>query len=438
MNTNFDALAFRPADILLPADADLSLWSVVACDQYTSQPEYWERVAERVGEAPSTLRLILPESALEGPHVADDIAAINKSMADYLAADAFRTYPNSLIYVERQLSDGGLRRGLVGMVDLEQYDFHPGADAQVRATEGTVLERIPPRVQVREEAPIELPHVMLLCDDPTQSVIEPLAAAKEEMEQVYDFELMESGGHITGWLLGDEQLAQVAAALTQLGNPAAFAERYQAPGQPVMTFAVGDGNHSLATAKACYEQQRDQLPSADTAELPARYALCELGNLHDESLEFEPIHRVVFGVDPAELVADLRAAYAAPVGTDATETGAGAPAADRAHVLSYAYGDTGGEVVVEDPTHQLEVGTLQAFLDKWLPEHPEARVDYIHGADVARELASGSDAVAFLLPSMAKDSLFPTVIHDGVLPRKTFSMGEAHDKRFYLEAREIR
>lgn len=427
LDKRFDSVSFVPADVLIPKGCDLSLWSVVACDQYTSQPEYWERVGRRVGDAPSTLKLILPETRLEGPDVQSEIAEINQTMNQYLDQQLFAVVPDSMVYVERRLHNGDLRRGLVGMVDLEQYDYLPGSDAKIRATEGTVLERIPPRVEVRKDAAIELPHVMVLCDDPERTVIEPLGDQKSQMNPVYDFELMENGGHISGWALDDAQLGQVAEALEGLADPSVFAERYNAPGKPVMVFAVGDGNHSLATAKECYEQQKKATGPQEWDSLPSRYALCELVNLHDDSLEFEPIHRVVFGVDPQQLIADIKGAFPGERQDEVPP-----------HVFSYSFGGHDGELTVSKPSQQLEVGTLQTFLDGWVLEHPEARLDYIHGEDVARGLAEQPNAVAFLLPGMAKDSLFPTVIHDGVLPRKTFSMGEAHDKRFYLEARKIR
>ena len=436
MSDLFEHLPFRAADILLPRGCDMTLWSVVACDQYTSQPEYWQRVEERVGRAPSTLRMILPESCLEGPNVETDIMEINNTMGRYLRDGLFETYTDSLIYVERTLSSGKVRRGLVGMVDLEQYDYEPGAQVLIRATEGTVLSRIPPRVAVRKNAPIELPHVMMLTDDPEQTVIEPLAAQTGSMKPVYDFELMEQGGHIRGWVLTQEQKAQVAGALTALTDPQAFRERYQLKGEePVLLFAVGDGNHSLATAKECYERQKRLTPPEQWERLPARYALCELVNLHDSSLEFEPIHRVVFGVKPEELLQALRAER------DAGKLSGGD---GPAHPLLYAYRGASGTgergcIHVNHPSARLPVGTLQNFLDDFLLAHPGVRVDYIHGGDVALRLAEErSDAVAFLLPDMGKEDLFPTVIHDGVLPRKTFSMGEAQDKRFYLEARKIR
>ena len=338
MNDLFETLPFRPADILLPQNCDLGLWSVVACDQYTSQPEYWQRVEERVGRAPSSLRLILPESCLDGPSVETDIMEINNTMSRYLREERFALLPQTMIYVERTLHNGKLRRGLVGMVDLEQYDYEPGSPAQVRATEGTVLSRIPPRVAVRKNAPIELPHVMLLTDDPERTVIEPLAREKAGMEQVYDFDLMERGGHLAGWKLGREQLSAVAGALQALADPAAFNARYGTQDQPVLLFAVGDGNHSLATAKECYERQKRITPQDQWETLPSRYALAELVNLHDESLEFEPIHRVVFGAEPAQVLSALRMAY-----PDARE-GEG-----DGHVIRYLYGNARGALTVPDP-----------------------------------------------------------------------------------------
>ena len=426
MDQRFQGLAFGPADILLPQNCDLTKWAVVACDQYTSQPEYWQRVESFVGNAPSSLHLILPESSLDGPSVETDIMDVTNTMSRYLREGVFRTLPQAMIYVERTLESGRVRRGLVGMVDLEAYNYEPGADTLVRATEGTVLSRIPPRVAVRKNAPLELPHIMLLADDPEKTVIEPLSARKDRMEQVYDFDLMERGGHIAGWKLDGESMALVASALRALADPAAFNAKYGTVDKPVLLFAVGDGNHSLATAKECYERQKKLTPRSHWDALPARYALCELVNLHDASLEFEPIHRVVFGVEPEGVVEALLNAC----------PGAYAGEGDG-HVLRWYAQDKKGAVTVPRPDAQLEVGTLQPVLDAYVKAHG-GRIDYIHGSDVARELAAHPGNIAFLLPAMGKDQLFPTVIHDGVLPRKTFSMGEAHDKRFYLEARKIR
>ena len=417
---------FGPADILLPKGCDLSKWSVVACDQYTSQNDYWQRVTERVGDAPSALKLILPESKLEDGRTEEHIRAINTAMRDYLDADLFQVYPDALIYVERWLDGQKLRRGLVGAVDLECYDYTPGAGTLIRATEGTVLARIPPRVAVRRDAPLELPHIMMLVDDPDRQLIEHLTYETDRMEQVYDFDMMERGGHITGYLLPKDLRADVAELLNNLADPERFAERYNAPGMPVLLFAVGDGNHSLASAKATYEEEKQRTPREDWARLPSRYALVELVNLHDESLEFEPIHRVCFGVDPERLLADLIAAC------PGAHEGGG-----DGHTIGYVWAGGAGRITVPSPTAQLEVGTLQEFLDPWLKEHGGS-VDYVHGADVTRELGAQAGNIGFLLPAMGKDQLFKTVIFDGVLPRKTFSMGEAHDKRFYLEARKIK
>ena len=420
MDAPFDALGFGPGEILIPQpDADWPRWSVVACDQYTSQPDYWARVEARVGPVPSALRLILPESHLAEPDAAERVEAIHAAMEDYLSRGVLRDLGPSLIYVERTLAAGKTRRGLVGQIDLERYDFRPGADSLIRATEGTVLERIPPRVKVRQGAALELPHVMLLVDDPERGVIEPLAAQTGEMEPLYDFELMEAGGRLRGWRLSESQVAQVGRALSALARPEAFQARYHAPGKPTLLFAVGDGNHSLATAKTCYERDR--------ANPRARYALVELVNLHDPALEFEPIHRVLFGVEPREVLEDLTAAF--PGAYEGRGEG---------HVLEYVSAQGQGAVTVPQPASQLAVGTLQGFLDGWLAAHPGARIDYIHGADVTRALAREPGNLGFLLPAMGKGELFPTVIFDGVLPRKTFSMGEAREKRFYLEARRIK
>ncbi len=424
--SNSNSLAFHPADILIPKNCDLTRWTVVACDQYTSQPDYWQRVDEFVGDAPSSLRLILPESKLEGDSVAQDIQNVNHTMLKYLDGDQFTSYPNAMIYIERTQQNGRIRRGIVGMIDLEDYDYTPGSAAQVRATEGTVLSRIPPRVKVRENAPIELPHVMLLTDDPNKTVIEPLIAKKYELTKIYDFDLMENSGHIAGWLLGEAEIAQITQALGILKQQ--DAERFDKLGKSELAgflFAAGDGNHSLATAKTCYENQKKTTPEDQWADLPSRYALCELVNLHDEALDFEPIHRIVTGVNPNHLLNTFIARH--PGSCEGEWKG---------HILPYITSKVESAITIANPTAQLEVGTLQNFLDSYLEEFGGA-IDYIHGDDVTRQLAQQDNAIGFLLPPMAKSSLFPTVIYDGVLPRKTFSMGEAHDKRFYLEARKI-
>lgn len=417
---------FGPADILLPQNCDLTKWSVVACDQYTSQNDYWERVAQTVGDAPSTLKLILPESQLEDGHFEEHIADINRTMDEYLDEGLFRTLPNALIYVERWLDNKKLRRGLVGVVDLECYDYNAGSSSLIRATEGTVITRLPPRVAVRRNASLELPHIMVLVDDPDKQLIEHLTYETDRMEEVYDFDLMERGGHITGYLLPEDLQADVCEILNTLARPHDFARKYDAKGKPVLLFAIGDGNHSLAAAKAAYEEKKQNTPQEQWADLPSRYALVELVNLHDESLEFEPIHRVCFDVDPDELMKDFLAAYP------------GAHYGDGdGHTITYVFDTEVGKITIPKPTAQLPVGTLQEFLDQWMQTH-SGRIDYVHGDDVTWELGRKPGNIGFLLPAMGKDELFKTVIFDGALPRKTFSMGEAHDKRFYLEARKIK
>ncbi len=416
---------FSPADILLPRDCDLERWSVIACDQYTSDSGYWKRVDQFVGDAPSTLRLVLPERFLDSGKVDHYIQEINVNMRSYLAEDLFEQLPDSLIYVERVLSGGKIRRGLVGRIDLECYDYGEDAVSLVRATEETVLSRIPPRVTVRRNAALELPHVMLLIDDRDQTVLEPLHLQKQGMETLYDFSLMEKGGHISGYRLTEEQIRQVSGALAALADPEAYRQRYGLEGeQPVMLFAVGDGNHSLATAKACYEEKKKTVPQEQWASLPCRYALVEVVNLHDRGLEFQPIHRVCFEVEPSALLGALLKEFP------------GAVLGDGGGSFRYLYRHHEGAVTVPNPPSRLAVGTLQGFLDRYLEAHG-GRIDYIHGEEEARRLGSGDNCMAFLLPALDKRELFPAVIRGGVLPCKTFSMGTANDKRFYLECRRL-
>jgi hypothetical protein len=319
-----------------------------------------------------------------------------------------------------------VRHGLIGMVDLDQYDFTPGSGALIRATEGTVLSRIPPRVRVRQDAPIELPHVMLLIDDPDKTVIEPLTKGSGSMEKLYDFELQKEGGHLTGWKLTDGQMDAVADALTGLCSGAEMEKKYGMKGAAPLLFAVGDGNHSLATAKQCYENLKKVTPESQWASLPARYALVEVVNNHDDALQFEPIHRVVFGVDPAKMMEAFKAFY------PGAHEGQG-----EGHTIAYTYEGHSGFITVPQPKVQLAVGTLQAFIDAYIKENG-GEVDYIHGDDVTDQLGAKPGNIGFKLPAMGKEQLFKTVMADGVLPRKTFSMGHAQDKRYYVEARKIK
>ena len=425
MNQKFEKLGFYPADILLPKGQDMTKWAVVACDQFTSEPEYWQAVEQQVGDAPSTLRLILPEAKLKDPNVDEYIAGVNRTMDKYLADDVFTLLPQSLLYVEREQSDGRIRHGLIGMVDLDAYDFTPGSGALIRATEGTVLDRIPPRARVRRGAPIELPHVMLLIDDPDRTVIEPLTAAAGTMENLYDFDLMQGGGHSRGDTLSDTQMDAVAASLEGLTSDEAMQKKYGVSGAAPLLFAVGDGNHSLATAKACYEEQKKGKTPEEYLALPSRFALVEVVNNHDDALQFEPIHRVLFGVDHEKFMKAFQAAY--PNAYEGKGEG---------HTIEFVWNDESHFITVPDPKVQLAVGTLQGVIDPYLKENG-GEVDYIHGDTVTRELGSKPGNMGFLLPAMGKDQLFKTVMADGVLPRKTFSMGHAQDKRYYVEARKI-
>lgn len=417
---------FTSADILLPdfAKHDGTRWSCVACDQYTSEPAYWEAVEALVGEAPSTLRLILPEVYLDETDARKP--RIRAAMEAYLQ-DVLVCHPDSMILVERTLGGGGTRWGLVGAVDLEAYDYTRGAQSHIRATEATVAERIPARTAIRRGAPIELPHAMLLIDDREKTVIEPLAAMRREMPVIYDYELMQGGGHLKGYLLDVGHQAGVARALEALITPEAMTARYGKAGLAPLLFAVGDGNHSLAAAKTCYEEIRAALGDEAAKHHPARYALCEVVNLYDESLVFEPIYRVAFGIDPHHMLAAFEA-YAADLhGTAAPQS------------VDWVAGGRAGNVTVSAPVSALTVGTVQDFLDDYLKNAAPAGayIDYIHGAETAGALAQREGSMAFLFDGMAKEELFSTVISDGALPRKTFSMGHAADKRFYTEARRI-
>lgn len=412
--------AFSTTDILLPrlSDEEMSRWAVVACDQYTGEPDYWADVTRIVGDSPSTLNLILPEILLESPDCENKIKTINQTMDEYLTSGLFSLHKDCFILTKRTQADGRLRAGLVGAIDLEMYDYHKGSKSQVRATEATVASRIPPRVKIRMDAALELPHIMILIDDPDETVIEPLLNRK--LQRVYNFDLMQNGGHIEGEIVDGENAQSVLGALDKLADRADFNTRYGLDNEDVLLFAMGDGNHSLATAKECYE--RKKRTSSPDAEL-ARYALVEVVNLHSPALEFEAIHRVITDVDTENILRKMTNALGL---SDSGE--------QRFRVV------IDGEIReygITKPTSNLTVGSLQTFLDEYLAEN-HGKIDYIHGEEVVRNLCKSTNSIGFLLNSMTKSELFPTVIKDGALPRKTFSMGHANDKRFYCEARIIR
>lgn len=393
---------FFPADILIPK-TDHTKWSVIACDQYTSEPEYWEKVKKNVGDGPTSLNIIFPEVYLSCDNC-KGIESINTYMNKYLNDDTFTEYKNSMILTKRTLSTGEVREGIVGVVDLEDYSYETKSNALIRATEKTVTERIPPRVEIRKDACIEIPHVMLLIDDPDKTVIEPLAENSKKYQTVYDFDLMLGAGKINGCLLDEESISQVQMALSKL----------EEKGKGFL-FAVGDGNHSLACAKECYKLNKTQ---------KSRYALVEVVNLHSPSLNFEPIYRVVFGVNPIELINDFVKSLGGEYhGADAQK-------------FICVFAEKELEVSVK-PTAKLSVGTLQTYLDEYITNNPQVTIDYIHGENSVRAITRAENTVGFIFDGMRKDELFSAVRQDGSLPRKTFSMGHADDKRFYLEARKI-
>lgn len=395
---------FCPADILLPAEKDLEKWAVIACDQFSSEPEYWAETEGIVGDAPSALRLILPESELQSDN-RERAEEIHRTMREYLEKGFFREHKNAYIYTERRLPDGSVRQGVIGMLDLEAYDYAPDTQAPVRATEATVTERIPPRMQIRRGAALELPHVLVLCDDPEDLLVGLLSRQKAAFPKLYDFELMQGGGHVCGWLLEGVVLRRLRERL----------DAYCAGRK--LCYAVGDGNHSLATAKACWEQLKREHAGEDLSDHPARYALAELENLHGPGQRWEAIHRLVTGCDAQKLLEDAAAALDSREG---------------AELRCLA----GGQERVLHLSGSLPIAGLQAFLDSWLAENAGS-LDYIHGEEALRTLAAREGSVGFLLPAMEKESLFPAIEAGAVLPRKTFSMGSAREKRYYLEARKI-
>ena len=392
---------FYPCDFLLPK-SNFEKWAVVACDQYTSEPEYWQEVENFVGDEPSAFNLILPEAYLKSDNSAR-IEKINKTMKEYIENDVFNTVENSMIYLEREVTGGKIRKGVLGLVDLDEYSYEKNSSSLIRATEATVLERIPPRVMIRKGAALEMPHIMLLIDDPSGTVIEPLSEKCDSFTKVYDFDLMQNSGHIKGYALNSETIAFIQDALAKLVENS----------DDKFLFAVGDGNHSLATAKECYNADKEN---------NSRYAMVEVVNIHDYSLEFEPIYRVVFGVNPEELLNDFVATLGGEYdGADAQK-------------FTCVFGNETREISVKG-TGKLAVATLQTYLDDYLKKNTDVKIDYIHGEDVVYSLSKAENTIGFIFAGMQKSELFPAIKQDGSLPRKTFSMGHAADKRFYIEAR---
>jgi len=440
----FEKIGVKVPKILLPkSGTDMQRWSVIACDQYTSDPAYWQRLGEKIAGSISTLNLVFPEVYLDDMDGDQRIAAINRAMEAYLADGSLEEQPPGFILVDRKTAAVASRKGLIVALDLERYDYTPGAQSLIRSTEGTILDRLPPRIKVRQNAPIELPHIMVLIDDPDKIVIEPLF--NEDLETVYDFELLENGGHIRGYRVDQPELInQVVSTLEKLADPVAYHEKYRVDGE-VMLYAMGDGNHSFATAKAIWSKLKEEADDpAQVMNHPARFALVELVNLHDPGLEFEAIHRSLFNIDCADLkrqMEDFFADRGTPISftrcADLAEAKAIVARITTGHVFPAIFAGDFSVCTIENPEFTLAVATLQAFLDPYLEESSVSVIDYIHGEQIVTELGSQSNSAGFYLPPISKHDLFKTIVHDGVLPRKTFSMGEADEKRFYLECRRI-
>ena len=430
---------FRLPRVCLPRPGiDLKKWAVVACDQYTSEPEVWDKVAREVGDAPSSLHLIFPEVYLGSADAPARIRQIQETMRSYLANGLLHEHEGA-IYVERSVGQR-MRRGLMLELDLEHYDFSSDSTSLIRPTEGTIVARLAPRIEVRSGAELEVPHILVLIDDPQHTVIEPIGAACQALEQLYDTELMLGGGHVAGYAVDAARSERAVRALAALASPQAFAQRYGVPPEtPPMLFAVGDGNHSLATAKSMWDSVKASLGMGH----PSRYALVEVVNIHDPALEFAPIHRLLFGV-----TVDIRQALATTFGGRLTCTDVASAAAMRQRVQAtpdnrHAAGLAGpgprfSVVEIAQPHTTLPVATFQEFIDRLVEQRAATHVDYVHGDEVLERLAMHEGNVGIHLAAVGKSQLLRRVVQEGPLPRKAFSMGEAHEKRFYIEARRIR
>jgi hypothetical protein len=444
METNFEKIGVRIPRILLPSkDIDLQKWAVVACDQYTSQEKYWKDVEKFVSNSPSTLNLIFPEVYLEKEGKQERINKIIESMREYLSKGYLQETEPCLVLVDRKTKNTSSRKGLILSIDLEKYDYNKGSSSIIRATEGTILARLPPRIEVRKDAIIELPHILVLIDDPQKTVIEPLFQKLGSFEKIYDFDLMMKSGHLKGYKISDEvQIMKIVQALEKLADKKIFEQKYNVQDKSVLLFAMGDGNHSLATAKAVWEEKRKKLSKEEIKDHPARFALVEIMNVHDPGLEFEPIHRVVFNV-PEDFL-ERMSQYFENQGSKFSTRDAEEKDIEKAllnnkksiQIIPYIMKGEIGLITIENPKKNLAVGSLQDFLED-VSKNSGITIDYIHGEDVVKSLSLKEGNIGFLLPKMDKKELFKTVILEGALPKKTFSMGEASEKRFYLESRKI-
>lgn len=413
---------FRKADFLIPGDVDLSKWSVIACDQHTSDQPYWDRVRESVGDTPSTLNLIIPESELDESTLDERASEIRKKYNEYLNRDNLTEYKDSYIYVERRLNSGKIRCGILGVVDLEEYEAARYAETLIRPSEQTVFERVPPRVKIREGCAGETSHLVMFIDDEKKEVIEPLATKKQGYQKIYDFDLQENGGHLTGWLISKEDAEEIDRKLSAMADKDYVSRKYGTDSEAApLLMLVGDGNHSLCAAKDAYDKLKSKLRD-EALNHPSRYYMAELENLHSDAFEFEPIYRVVTDVNTEQFLDELK--------KETSESGNG-------QKVTYYYAGGKGEAVFEDPSFNITVGTLQRFIDNYIEDFGEGKCDYIHGEEELKALCEKEGTVGFVFDGIGKDGLFKSVIEGGTLPRKTFSIGTAEDKRYYLEMRRI-
>ena len=442
----FEKCALKTPDILLPnKSVDLTAWSVIACDQYTQDTDYWSKAAAIAKDHYSTLHMILPEvylNTFSDEQRKQAIVKIQKTMKDYLAAGVFANPIHSMLYIERKTAYNRLRKGIVTCIDLEKYDWRQGSKAEIRATEATIVERLPPRMEIRQGAALEMPHIMLLVDDPERIYIEKIGDAihSAQTAPLYTTPLMLHSGSIAGWPIPADCVASMEKALDKL-----YRTNTAADGS-VFMFAVGDGNHSLATAKAVWDAYKRQhggvqqpdgstsLPNA-LADNPLRYALVEIINLYDTGLTFEPIHRVIFGADSKQLIAFLQSRLGGAV-ISCSDTAALVQKVEHSSALFGFIAATGELTCLETNMTCLAVSALQPLLDDFIKMH-NLQIDYIHGSEEAFRIPQHSDAVSILLPPISKESFFSTIAENGSLPRKSFSMGEASEKRFYLECRKL-
>ena len=436
---NFPSVGIRAPEILIPNNQiDFEKWAVVACDQFTSQPEYWNTVEKIIDQSPSTYHLILPEAYLGTEKEQIHSSKINLLMEKYLKFNYFQII-DGIIYIERYF-DNSVRKGLIAALDLEQYDFADGADSLIRATEGTIIDRLPPRIKIRQYALLEIPHILVLIDDPEMSVIGPINKSSNAIELIYDFNLMQNSGHLKGYHVTSPNLEKkVVQALEKLISPEIQSEKYNVKKNATpLLFAVGDGNHSLATAKEVWDKIKHETPENH----PARYALVEIVNIHDEGIVFEPIHRLLKGIKE-DWFLSLKNYFNNKLGVQKiTDFRTLVSAVSNNQTEDQVFGTFDKSnfwlVSIKEPNHTLTVGSIQNCIDDLILKNQINDVDYIHGNDTIFKLGSKSDNAGIYLSPMRKDSLFRSVIKDGALPRKTFSMGEAHQKRFYLECRKIR